>query len=170
LVCARGLGNHAGSDAPYRRGDHGRAANAISDGSLFLTLPARADRPAGHILEGRGCTWKRNREFADSPLEESGFELMVPPRTERKWEGAGTHQHHLGRAFPWDAAILRCNDRKSLAARASQLSLVDECLGWVERALAALDMAPGFRVTISLLFAVMCSHLCQPRSPSLAIC
>ena len=26
----------------------------------------------------------------DSPLEESGFELMVPPRTERKWEGAGT--------------------------------------------------------------------------------
>jgi hypothetical protein len=34
----------------------------------------------------------------DSPLEESGFELMVPPRTERKWEGAGTHQHHLGRA------------------------------------------------------------------------
>jgi hypothetical protein len=23
---------------------------------------------------------------------------MVPPRTERKWEGAGTHQHHLGRA------------------------------------------------------------------------
>jgi hypothetical protein len=35
--------------------------------------------------------------FADSPLEESGFELMVPPRTERKWEGAGTHQHHLAR-------------------------------------------------------------------------
>jgi hypothetical protein len=34
----------------------------------------------------------------DSPLEESGFELMVPPRTGRKWEGAGTHQHHLGRA------------------------------------------------------------------------
>ena len=34
----------------------------------------------------------------DCLLEESGFELMVPPRTERKWEGAGTHQHHLGRA------------------------------------------------------------------------
>jgi hypothetical protein len=25
----------------------------------------------------------------DSPLEEGGFELMVPPRTERKWEDAG---------------------------------------------------------------------------------
>jgi hypothetical protein len=39
----------------------------------------------------------RNRKFADSPLEEGGFELMVPPRTERKWEGAGTHQHYLAR-------------------------------------------------------------------------
>ena len=38
------------------------------------------------------------RVLGDSSLEESGFELMVPPRTERKWEGAGTHQHHLGRA------------------------------------------------------------------------
>jgi hypothetical protein len=34
----------------------------------------------------------------DCLLEESGFELMVPPRTERKWKGARTHQHHLGRA------------------------------------------------------------------------
>jgi hypothetical protein len=23
---------------------------------------------------------------------------MVPPRTERNWEGVGTHQHHLARA------------------------------------------------------------------------
>src|SRR5947209_4165093 len=30
------------------------------------------------------------RFAVDSPLEEGGFELMVPPRTERKWEGAGT--------------------------------------------------------------------------------
>jgi hypothetical protein len=38
-------------------------------------------------------------EFAqDSPLEGNGFELMVPPPTERKWEGAGTHKHHLARA------------------------------------------------------------------------
>jgi hypothetical protein len=29
-------------------------------------------------------------------LEEGGFELVVPPRTERTW-GAGTHQHYLAR-------------------------------------------------------------------------
>ena len=42
----------------------------------------------------------------DCLLEESGFELMVPPRTERKWEGAGTHQHYLARPFEkgWSAA------------------------------------------------------------------
>jgi hypothetical protein len=33
---------------------------------------------------------KGDREFADPPLEQAGFELMVPPRRERKWEGAGT--------------------------------------------------------------------------------
>jgi hypothetical protein len=30
----------------------------------------------------------RDREFADSPLEEDGFKLAVPPRTERPREGA----------------------------------------------------------------------------------
>jgi hypothetical protein len=34
------------------------------------------------------ATEKPERDL-DSPLEEGGFELRVPPRTERKWEGAG---------------------------------------------------------------------------------
>jgi hypothetical protein len=41
------------------------------------------------LLRRKWCSV--DEEFApDSPLEEGGFELMVPPRTERKWEGAGT--------------------------------------------------------------------------------
>jgi hypothetical protein len=52
---------------------------------------------AGAAQRHATAEFRWDREFADSPLEESGFELMVPPRTERKWEGARTHQHHLGR-------------------------------------------------------------------------
>jgi hypothetical protein len=45
---------------------------------------------AGAAQRHATAEFRWDREFADSPLEESGFELMVPPRTERKWEGAGT--------------------------------------------------------------------------------
>src|SRR5690242_22286 len=54
----------------------------------------RDDVPGAVGSAGRGCS----AGFApDSLLEEGGFELMVPPRTERKWEGAGTHQRDLAR-------------------------------------------------------------------------
>ena len=43
--------------------------------------PTAVDRRS---LPARGPA--RNRKFADSPLEEGGFELVVPPRTERPWE------------------------------------------------------------------------------------
>jgi hypothetical protein len=55
--------------------------------------PQTAAKVRGFSLTASGFTAE-----TDWLLEESGFELMVPPRTERKWEGAGTHQHHLGRA------------------------------------------------------------------------
>jgi hypothetical protein len=46
---------------------------------------APADLNALHVwqLAGRKATirLKRDREFADSPVEESGFELSVPPDT-----------------------------------------------------------------------------------------
>jgi hypothetical protein len=39
--------------------------------------------------------------LCDSPLEEGGFELAVPPRTERPWETQGAHkngQRYIGPA------------------------------------------------------------------------
>src|SRR5215469_5726643 len=47
--------------------------------------PAAARRINGRRLE-------RNRKFVDSPLEEDGFELAVPPRRERLW-GATPGKH-----------------------------------------------------------------------------
>jgi hypothetical protein len=66
--------------------ERAKASRFAASTSLF-TSPAIRDgrQSAGLFAYSPGCTAE-----IDSLLEESGFELMVPPRTERKWEGAGT--------------------------------------------------------------------------------
>ena len=62
---------------------------------------------------------ERNRKFVDSPLEEDGFELAVPPRRERLWRTTpGKHcclgpEPIVGSAFR--AAVSDCNAQKSLS-------------------------------------------------------
>jgi hypothetical protein len=43
-------------------------------------MPRRGWTPAARRINGRRL--ERNRKFVDSPLEEDGFELSVPPKVE----------------------------------------------------------------------------------------
>jgi len=59
-------------------------------------MPRRGWTPAARRINGRRL--ERNRKFVDSPLEEDGFELAVPPQRERLWAAAtpGVIQHRNG--------------------------------------------------------------------------
>ena len=56
--------------------------------------------------------YQRNRWFADSPLEEDGFELAVPPRRERLWGATPGKHRRLGpepvSGSAFRAAVRRC--------------------------------------------------------------
>src|SRR6201998_1486726 len=58
---ARGLGNHAGSDTPYRRGDGGRAASLARDCVRRVRSPARRRRGLSRPQRPGGAASRRPR-------------------------------------------------------------------------------------------------------------
>jgi hypothetical protein len=96
-----------------RRGRPERgASSAVLKVRIHLSPAKRATRRRRPIPSFTGltevskllreqCAEQRDREFADSPLEEDGFELVVPPRTKRLREGPGGSHLGLGPDLNW---------------------------------------------------------------------
>ena len=95
------------SRPPIRSGRRRSLSPMISSRSKFRDCARNAAQPSSlvHPLsnEDLWChtTLEEVRFALDSPLEGTGFEPSVPPRTERPWEGPQVDPRDLGPDLRW---------------------------------------------------------------------